>query len=401
MNATPETKKAIRRWLWWLLAMVLTLFVMLVAVWGYLFGWKKVPPPACHESWSAEQRAELLAMDEELCHNLILATIPSIFWYEDGEMSHPLVPMLNACFGSGNVVSAALNYKEFAAPVREALHMTMETGEGNVTTRRGEPLAAWAFRFECFDLFRELVKRGVDVNAEYRTLMPTVTSSVRTLAIEVLSAEFIPEYSESSCTRLPAEAHHQLLDWLSTCKPLLNQPHLEQSVSDAVCLGIMGGTPQAAQWAMNHGFKPSPDCWHMVCCALCLKNQPAALRNLLQEPAMRPDSSYPGQTCTPLQYLFSALDKLPLRDMLELTRILLDAGFDPNFVLPPSGETTMQDSPLLNALAQVASRQPQEHADALALICLLVEHGARLRPGETLPEHLPEDIRDVLQNQQL
>ena len=150
----------------------------------------------------------------------------------------------------------------------------------------------------------------------------------------------------------------------------------------------------AALWALRQGYMPSPDSRHKICCLLCLENQPAALRELLREPAMQPDSSYPGQTCTTLQFLFT-LDKLPLRDMLALTRILLDAGCDPNFVLPPGGERS-QASPLLDALTQVSDRQSQEQDDAVALIRLLVERGARLRPGETLPDNLPELIRAVL-----
>ena len=391
MNANEENRKQKkpRRWLRWLAAFVWTLFALLLAARAYVFGWTWGAPPECHEGWSAEHRADLLALDEELRHNRILAAVPAFSWEE--EMGHPLVPALNACFGSGNFLSAALNYKEFAAPAREALHIVMESGEGNVLTRSGEPLAAWSLRLERSELFRELVRRGSDVNAEYQSLMPTVSSKVRTLAIEALSAEYIPEYSRFRERCVSPEAHFQLLDWLSECKPDLQRPQLEQSVADAIQLGILRGNPQAAQWALRHGYMPSPDCQHRICCLLCLENQPAALRELLREPAMQPDSSYPGQTCTTLQFLFT-LDKLQLRDMLELTRILLDAGCDPNFVLPPGGERS-QASPLLKALTQVSDRQSQEQADALALIRLLVERGACLRPGETIPA----DIRAALQ----
>ncbi len=394
MTANGKAKKPAKshRWLRWLAVFVGGLLALLVAARAYVFGWTWGSPPECHGSWSAGQCADLRAMDEELRHNRILAAVPAICWSE--EMGHPLVPMLNACFGSGNVLSAALNYKEFAAPARNALHMAMETGAGNVLTSRGEPLAAWALRLERFDLLRELVKRGADVNAEYTTLMPTVTSSTRTLVIEVLSAAYIPEYSKSRERRMPPEAHHQLLDWLGGFKPALDRPHLEQSVEDAILLGIMGGAPQAAQWALRHGYKPSLDCRHLVCSMLCQKNQPESLRELLKEPLMRPATCYSGEACTTLQYLFT-LSKLPLRDMLELARILLDAECDPNFVLPPTGET-WQDSPLRMALGQVVGRQPHEQGDAVALIRLLVGCGARLRPGETLPEHLPADIRAML-----
>ncbi len=394
MNANEENRKQKkpRRWLRWLAVFSCGLFALLVAARAYAFGWTWSSPPECHESWSAERRADLLAMDEELRHNLILAAMPAMFWSE--EMGHPLVPALNACFGSGNILSAALNYKEYAAPVREALHTAMRTGEGNVQTRRGEPLAAWAFRLESFDLLRELVKRGADVNAEYQTLMPTVSSSVRTLAIEVLSAEYIPEYSKSRDSRLPAEAHYQLLEWLGECKPELNRAHLAQSVSDAILLGIMGGTPQAALWALRHGYLPSPDSRHKICCMLCLENQPESLRELLREESMRPDVCYSDEGGTALQFLFT-LEKLQLRDMLELARILLDAGFEPDFT-PPTAVVNWQDSPLHLALAQVAARQPQEQGDAVALIRLLRERGVRLRPGEKLPDNLPEDIRALL-----
>ena len=127
---------------------------------------------------------------------------------------------------------------------------------------------------------------------------------------------------------------------------------------------------------------------------LCLENQPTALRELLREESMRPDVCYSDEGGTALQFLFT-LEKLQLRDMLELARILLDAGFEPDFT-PPTAVVNWQDSPLHLALAQVAARQPQEQGDAVALIRLLRERGARLRPGEKLPENLPEDIRAVL-----
>lgn len=394
MNANEENRKQKkpRRWLRWLAAFVWTLFALLLAARAYVFGWTWGAPPECHEGWSAEHRADLLALDEELRYNRILAAVPAISW-EEG-MGHPLVPALNACFGSGNFLSVALNYKEFAAPAREALHIVMESGEGNVLTRSGEPLAAWALRLERFELFRELVKRGADVNAEYETLMPIVSSPKRTLAIEVLSAEYIPEYSKSRDSRVPPEAHHQLLDWLGECKPELNRAYLAQSVSDAILLGIMGGTPQAAQWALRQGYMPSPDSRHKICCMLCLENQPESLRELLREDSMRPDVCYSDEGGTALQFLFT-LEKLQLRDMRELARILLDAGFESDFT-PPTAVVNWQDSPLHMALAQVAARQPQEQDDAVALIRLLVERGARLRPGETLPDNLPELIRAVL-----
>lgn len=391
MKMDVEPQKP-RRWLRWLAVFSCGLFALLVAARVYVFGWTWASPPEFHESWNAEQRADLLAMDEELRHNRMLAAVPAICWNE--EMGHPLVPLLNACFGAGNVVSAALNYKEFADPARKALFIAMLTGEGDVRTRRGEPLAAWAFRLERFDLLRELVRRGADVNAGYETLMPVVSCPKSTLAIEVLSAEYIPEYSKSRDSRVSPEAHHQLLDWLGTCKPALGRPYLEQSVADAILLGIMGGTPQAALWALRHGYLPSPDSRHKICCMLCLENQPTALRELLREESMRPDVCYSDEGGTALQFLFT-LEELQLRDMLELARILLDAGFEPDFT-PPTAVVNWQDSPLHLALAQVAARQPQEQGDAVALIRLLRERGARLRPGEKLPENLPEDIRAVL-----
>lgn len=75
----------------------------------------------------------------------------------------------------------------------KALFIAIIAGEGHVLNRRDEPLAAWALRLEKFDLFRELVKRGADVNRVYKSLRPTATSAIRTPALEALSAECVAE----------------------------------------------------------------------------------------------------------------------------------------------------------------------------------------------------------------
>lgn len=401
----PVSPKKPRRWLrrvlWGVSSLLGIAFVLLLSVRAYIFSWTWAEPPECHASWSESQRADLLALDEELRHNKSLAAVPALYWTE--EMSHPLVPVLNEHLGNGNIVSIVLNYKEFAAPARRALHKAMISGKGDVLTQQGEPLAIWALRLEMPGLFRELVKRGADVNREYETLMPTVSSSTRTLAIEALASEFIREYGKAGKQELTPAAHRQLLEWLSSCQPDLGRPHLQQSVADAVLFAIIAGTTDAAQWALRHGFRPTPASRHMICCLLCKENQPEALRQLLSEPAFGVETSFPDQFSSTLQFLLT-LDDISMREMTKLASLLLESGSDPNFLPQPHGpgeEPTLQKTALLLALEQLATLVQKERADALALIRLLVEHGARLRPGETLPENLPADSHPTLRELRL
>ena len=366
----------------------------LLGVAKYFFGWRDVEPPACHESWNEQQQADLLALDEELRHNKSLAAIPALYWTE--EMSHPLVPVLNEYLGDGNIISIVLNYKEFAAPARTALHEVMISGKGDVLTQQGEPLAIWALHLEMPGLFRELVKRGADVNREYETLMPTVSSSTRTLAIEALAAEFIREYGKAGKQGLSPAEHRQLLEWLSGCQPDLGRPHLQQSVADAVLFAFIAGTTDAAQWALRHGFRPTPASRHMICCLLCQENMQTALRELLKESSMRLEICYPGQANTTLQFLM-LLEKLPMSDKLELARLLLEAGSDPN-ILPP-GQESCQRSVLALAVEQYTNCQETERKAARELIRLLRQHGATLTPGEKLSGNLSE--QDLAELQEL
>ena len=93
-----------------------------------------------------------------------------------------------------------------------------------------------------------------------------------------------------------------------------------------------------------------------------------------------------------------------MREMTELASLLLESGSDPNFLPQPHGpgeEPTLQKTALLLALEQLTTLVQKERADALALIRLLVEHGARLSPGETLPENLPADSHPTLRELRL
>ncbi len=375
---------------------VITLGVLLV--WGalfgaakYFFGWRDVDPPAYHESWSKQQQAELLAMDKELRSNTRLAVLPALYWEDD--MGHPLVPRLNDLLGKRNAISAALNYKEFVAPVRQALHEAISTGKGDIHTRRGEPLAVWALRLQKPDLFLELVKRGADVNREYKSLMPTA-SFPRTLAIEALSAEYyLIGNKKDALKEHSPEAHIQQLNALLPFGPELGLPHLEKSVCDAICVAGMAGSTEAALWALRHGYKPSPESRHLIRCLQCSENMQTALRELLKEPSMRLETSYPGQANTTLQFLM-LLEKLPMRDKLELARLLLESGSDPN-MLPPGSESC-QSSVLALALKQYMNCQETEREAARELIRLLRQHGATLTPGEKLSEQGRTELQVLL-----
>ncbi len=380
-NRWPAQRKKMA----WILAGVLLLvWVTLMGIHAYFFSWRYFLAPSFHESWSEQQRADLLAMDEELRHNTKLAAVP--VFYEVENMGHPLLPLLNDWLGERNVISTTLNYREFVAPAREALHEAIRTGRGDIFTRKGEPLAAWALRLQKPELFLELVKRGANVNREYETIIPLGTCTTRTLTIDALAAEHITERTQ--------EEQRRLLHELQAYKPELGQPHLDASVCQAICLAVLDDYPEASLWALHHGYTPSPQSRHQICCLLCLENEQETLRELLKEPSTREEIIYQGQANTTLQFLFM-VEKIAMRDKLELARLLLEAGTNPN-LLPPPGEDSCQRSALSLALRLYMNCQQTEQAEAGALIRLLRQHDARLVPGEVLPESLTEQERATL-----
>ena len=109
---------------------------------------------------------------------------------------------------------------------------------------------------------------------------------------------------------------------------------------------------------------------------------------------MREEIIYQGQANTTLQFLFM-VEKIAMRDKLELARLLLEAGTNPN-LLPPPGEDSCQRSALSLALRLYMNCQQTEQAEAGVLIRLLRRHDARLVPGEVLSESLTEQERATL-----
>ena len=122
----------------------------------------------------------------------------------------------------------------------------------------------------------------------------------------------------------------------------------------------------------------------------------AALRELLKEPSMKHEISYPEQANTTLQVLMH-FEKLPMRDKLELARLLLEAGTDPN-LLPP-GPDSCQKSVLALVLKQYTTRQETEQAEARDLIHLLHQHGATLAPADELSEQEQAMLQELLSGQ--
>lgn len=109
---------------------------------------------------------------------------------------------------------------------------------------------------------------------------------------------------------------------------------------------------------------------------------------------MREEIIYPGQANTTLQFLLM-VGKISMGDKLELARILLEAGTNPN-LLPPPGEDSCQKSALLLALELYMNCPQTEQAEAGALVRLLRQHDAHLFPGEELSESLTEQERTTL-----
>lgn len=139
------------------------LAVLLVVAW-YAFciwcgWWQRTEPPACHPSWSSQQKHELLALDHELRYNPICAVFGVV---SPGNGISRLEQLL-----SSNGTTLVWGWRRFCKPAREALHKVMATGRGDVCTSDGYPVALFALRFHKVELVKALVEHGCDPAEPY------------------------------------------------------------------------------------------------------------------------------------------------------------------------------------------------------------------------------------------
>lgn len=137
----------------------------------YVNNWQREEPPSCHESWSAEQRAELLALDMQLRTDKALA---GVAWMSRDEDEMRLEKNLWNLITAGPQLLLA--WRDLIAPAQTALHEVIASGKGDVCTDKGLPVAYIALKCNKIELVKELVRRGADPNKPYLGWIPPYLS---------------------------------------------------------------------------------------------------------------------------------------------------------------------------------------------------------------------------------
>ncbi len=142
------------------------LLLLLVGGWyGFCYwvnSWRNTEPPACHESWSEQQAADLQEIDNELRNN---SGIAGLTLFCEGELAPTTKWLRERKWGM--LPAMLLGWRELCMPAREALHETMRTGKGDVLLPSGIPVADLALKCHKTALLQELIRRGADPNHAY------------------------------------------------------------------------------------------------------------------------------------------------------------------------------------------------------------------------------------------
>ena len=122
-----------KRIILWMLITPLGLILLLVASW-YTFcfwvnSWRNIEPPPCHESWSQEQCADLMEIDNELRNN---SAIAGLTYFYEGELSPTTKWLREKKWGM--IPAMLLGWRELCVPARAALHETMRSFVDENTT---------------------------------------------------------------------------------------------------------------------------------------------------------------------------------------------------------------------------------------------------------------------------
>lgn len=228
------------------------LAALLVGAW-YAFciwcrWWQRTEPPACHPSWSAQQKYELLVLDHELRYNPICAVFGVI---SPGDGISRLEQVL-----SSNGTTLVWGWRRFCKPAREALHKVMATGRGDVYTADGYPVALYALRFHKVELVKALVEHGCDPAVPYiawdaPTRQGVVSQS--NLLVDTLAGCYM-DYSLNLSSRKKLE----LLDFLArhgaTIDTVPDGYAVVVNAAGAAC-GHSGDGGTAIAWLLRRGLQ--------------------------------------------------------------------------------------------------------------------------------------------------
>ncbi|MDO5469831.1 MAG: hypothetical protein Q4F38_00900 [Akkermansia sp.] len=276
-----------------ILAVIAVLAVLLIAAW-HLFcywvnSWQSIEPPVCHESWSEQQKADLLDIDNSLRNS---AEIAGLTFFYEGELAPGTQWLRKRKWGM--IPALLLGRRELCMTARAALHESMRSGKGDILLTTGIPVADFALKFHKFDLLKEFIRRGADPNHVYVPWTAPVASTSggqSNLIWETFNGVHLDfETIMPPDTRLElldfmlahggnvASAPNQKLAELYALLPLVSADDNDKGLSTA--------------WALRHGLSLNNE--HKNFCVNHMqKCNPALLKELQQERLLPATSETP------------------------------------------------------------------------------------------------------------
>lgn len=259
-----------------------TIILLSIVSWyGFCYwaknSWQTIEPPPFHESWSEQQRTDLLAIDNALRSPDIAALV----YFTETELS-PLTRSLRENKW-GMLPALLLGWRELGMPARAALHETIRTGKGDILLPSGIPVADFALKCQKTELLKELIRRGADPNHVYiawSTPVATTDGGHTNLIWECFNGWSLDFEHE-----LPADTRLELLDFMHehggnvTTPPKSRVPELYIHLPT---LAKNGDNGRATAWALRHGY-PANDKCRQDCVHFLGKYNPALLNELQQE----------------------------------------------------------------------------------------------------------------------
>ena len=272
-----------KRIILWMLITPLGLILLLVASW-YTFcfwvdSWRNIEPLPCHESWSQEQCADLMEIDNELRNNSAIAGLT--FFYE-GELSPTTKWLREKKWGM--IPAMLLGRRELCVPARAALHETMRSGKGDIQLPSGIPVADFALKFHKTELLKELIRRGANPNHVYvawTAAVETTNGGQSNLIWETFDGIDL-----SFEKHLTPAARLELLDFMlahgGSVATVPNSTLAELYMLLPLCQTKDSDKGLATAWALRHGM-PVSDQGKQNCINFLKERNPELLLELQKE----------------------------------------------------------------------------------------------------------------------
>lgn len=321
----PKKTRALHRWLrglgWFLLLMLLALLAGACWLWSWRWGGKELE---FHESWTAEERAALVAFDSYLRGEYI----EDCFMYE--YMDIPQV---------GKVIFRAYMKKQVAAPLCGQLQQIVRQGDARLPGVdlffcRGMTPAIVAAQTGQFPALKALVQHGADPNACLLIVSEDKSIEAETPLTPLLAGNF-----SDLDMQIPWSERREVAEFLLARGADLNA---HQRIAGLCCtVALMHGDDAPWHWVLERGLKVTGEQFGVVMC------HPEARLELIE--AMLKSTPGLANACdsgrTMLQHLVRdvSYDAESCVRMEPVLRLLLQYGADPAMLPPARADEYIED----------------------------------------------------------